>query len=85
MQFTVTTIMASCCVTPDSLPDIYNRILTLNDQNQTPIKLGKRSSQVKEKDSYCLCCGTNLYGVGSTYNTKTCDSLAGKVSKPAGL
>ena len=73
--------MASCCVTPDSLPDIYNRILTLNDQNQTPIKLGKRSSRVKEKDSYCLCCGTNLHGVGSTYNTKTCNGLAGKVSK----
>ena len=61
--------MASCCVTPDSLPDIYNRILTLNDQNQTPFKLEKRSSRVKEKDSYCLCCGTNLY------------DLAGKVSK----
>ena len=73
--------MASYCVTPDSLPDIYNRILTLNDQNQTPIKLGKRSSRVKEKDSYCLCCGTNLYGVGSIYNTKTCDGLASKVSK----
>ena len=75
--------MASCCVTPDSLPDIYiyNRILTFNDQNQMPIKLGKRSSRVKEKDLCCLCCGTNLYGVGSIYNTKTCDGLAGKVSK----
>ena len=73
--------MASRCSTPDCAPDIYYRISTLNDKNQTPIKFGKRLSRGKEKDSNCLCCGTSLYSACSTYNTTTYEGLADKISK----
>ena len=44
---------------------------------QTKIKIRIRRVQLKdEKALCCVCCGINLYGVGSTYNLLSHDLLS---------
>ena len=71
----------SSCRMPETKSKVLRPILG-SGSPQTEIKIEKRRVQLKdEKDLCCVCCGINLYGVGSTYNFLSHDGLAKNISQ----